>query len=109
MQAVDPHHAPQRIDVEQRPLQAEPFLQREVEDADLGAAEQDPRDREEDAGITSGMIESAKNSVLTVVLVRSFITRAPFRSVNEKSDAPKANCSEFQKSRAVPPDPYAWT
>jgi len=60
-------------------------------------------------GITSGMIESAKNSVLNGVLVRSFIHASAVPRKNEKSDAPKANCSEFQKSRAVPPDPYAWT
>src|SRR5258708_15452418 len=44
VQAVDPDHPPQRIDVEQGLFQPEPVLKREVDDSDLGAAEQDPRD-----------------------------------------------------------------
>jgi hypothetical protein len=49
VQAVDPDHPRHRIDVEGRRLEPEPRLEREVDEADLGAREQDPRDREQDA------------------------------------------------------------
>ena len=50
VQPVDPDHSPHRVDVERRALQAEGTHQHQVDDADLRAAEQDPRDREQDAG-----------------------------------------------------------
>jgi len=42
---------------------------------------------------------------LNGVLVRSFIQASAVPRVNENSDAPTANCSEFQKSLAVSPEP----
>ena len=60
-------------------------------------------------GMTSGMIDRAKNRVLKGVLVRSFIQASAVPRQKENSDAPIANWSEVQKSLAVSPEPYAWT
>ena len=49
MQAVDPDHAAERVDVDEHRVGVEESLQRQVDDADLRAAEQDPGDGEEDA------------------------------------------------------------
>ena len=50
------------------------------------------------AGMTSGMSDSAKNSDLNGVLVRSFIHASAVPTTNAKSDAPTANRIEFQNS-----------
>jgi len=47
VQAVDPDHPAHGVDVEERALDAEPRLHHQVDDADLGAGEQDPGDGEE--------------------------------------------------------------
>jgi hypothetical protein len=52
-------------------------------------------------GMMSGMIDSAKNSDLNGVLVRSFIQASSVPSANASSDAPAANLSEFQKRSHV--------
>ncbi len=52
-------------------------------------------------GMTSGMIASAKNSVLNGVLVRSFIQASAVPTTSESAAAPTANCSELSNSRAV--------
>ena len=51
--------------------------------------------------MTSGMSESAKNSDLNGVLVRSFIHASAVPSTNAKSEAPNANRIEVQNSRQV--------
>ena len=47
------------------------------------------------------MIDSAKNSDLNGVLVRSFIHASAVPSTNAKIDAPMANLIEFQNRRQV--------
>jgi hypothetical protein len=52
-------------------------------------------------GITSGMIASAKNSVLNGVLVRSFIQASAVPTISANSAEPTANCTELKNRRAV--------
>ncbi len=52
-------------------------------------------------GITSGMSESAKNSRLNGVLVRSFIQASAVPRQSEKIAVPVANCTELKNSRKV--------
>jgi len=52
-------------------------------------------------GITSGMMASAKNSVLNGVFVRSFIQASAVPTTSESAAAPTANCSELVNSRAL--------
>ena len=52
-------------------------------------------------GITSGMIESAKNSFLNGVLVRSFIQASVVPRKSAKTEVPAAYCTEFKNSRNV--------
>ena len=54
-------------------------------------------------GITSGMIASAKNSVLNGVLVRSFIQARLVPTTSESTAAPTANCSELKNRRTLSP------
>ena len=49
MQPVDPDHAGDRIDVEENMIGAEAVLQQQVDEADLGARQHDPRHHEQDA------------------------------------------------------------
>jgi hypothetical protein len=55
-------------------------------------------------GMMSGMIESAKNSDLNGVLVRSFIQASSVPSAKASSDAPAANLIELQKRSQVSSD-----
>ena len=52
-------------------------------------------------GITSGMIESAKNSFLNGVLVRSFIQASVVPRHSANSAVPAAYCTELKNSRKV--------
>ncbi len=52
-------------------------------------------------GITSGMIDSAKNSFLNGVLVRSFIQASAVPRQSAKIAVPAANCTELKNSRKV--------
>ena len=52
-------------------------------------------------GITSGMMASAKNSVLNGVLVRSFIQARPVPTQSESTAAPTANSRELTKQTRV--------
>ena len=54
-------------------------------------------------GMTSGMMASAKNSVLNGVLVRSFIQASPVPTTSDSTAAPTANCSELKNRRALSP------
>jgi hypothetical protein len=56
-------------------------------------------------GITSGMSDSAKNSALNGVLVRSFIQASSVPSTNARTAVPVANCTEFQNSTQVSAEP----
>ena len=50
VQAVDPDHAGDRIDVDKRRIGVEGVAHHEIDDADLGATEENPRHREQDSG-----------------------------------------------------------
>ncbi len=52
-------------------------------------------------GITSGISDSAKNSDLNGVFVRSFIQASVVPTKKAKSAVPEANFTEFQNSLAV--------
>src|SRR6266545_3461106 len=58
-------------------------------------------------GITSGMIESAKNRRLNGVLVRSFIQASEVPRQSEKIEVPIANWTELKNSRKVSALKYA--
>src|SRR6266850_2992371 len=48
VQAIDPHHSPQRVDVHEYRVGVEQPLENEIDQPDLRAAEQDPRHGEQD-------------------------------------------------------------
>ena len=52
-------------------------------------------------GMTSGMIASAKNSVLNGVLVRSFRNASVVPTTSANTAEPAENCTELRNSRAV--------
>ena len=52
-------------------------------------------------GITSGMMASAKNSVLNGVLVRSFIQASAVPTTSANTAEPTANWTELTNRRAV--------
>src|SRR5215208_325720 len=52
-------------------------------------------------GITSGIIDSAKNSFLTGVLVRSFIHARVVPRQSANTATPAENCTEWKKRRKV--------
>jgi hypothetical protein len=53
----------------------------------------------------SGITDSAKNSALHGVLVRSFIQASSVPMANDSAAVPAANCSEFQNSTQVSAEP----
>jgi hypothetical protein len=58
-------------------------------------------------GMTSGMSDSAKNSALNGVLVRSFIHASAVPMTKARIAVPVANLIEFQNSTQVSAEPYA--